>query len=336
MTGVLPIIKHNSGCDYHRIINPMMNLGFDVMSVPKKSSEELMRETKILFFNRGPENPADKVLEYRKKYGFKIVLDLDDYWELNINHPMYKTWITNKLGEDIFGWVKNADAITCTTARLADKIIPHNKNVHIIPNALPYGEGQFNSIHSESNFTRFIYTGGESHVRDIDILKIPFSKLINVPNAQFILAGYSSRNTAIWDKMERSFTVNGKIKNYERREFKPLDSYMNLYTNSDVLLIPLEYNIFTPYKSNIKFLEAGCKYMPVICSNVPPYSDEPNKDIAMYAGNVREWVHWITYCYKNPNFVKEKGQQMGEYVRKHFDLTKVNEYRTQLFNHLMS
>lgn len=336
MNGVLPIIKRNSGCDYHRIINPMSYLGCDTRSMMKVSNDELLKNTKILVFNRTPDNDFLKVIHLRNKYGFKIVMDLDDYWELNSRHPMYNTWIEKKIGEEIIKWMTHADAVTVTTSRLADKVLQYNKNVHVLPNALPFGYGQFTDEKSSSHLTRFIYTGGESHLWDMNILRTPFSKLTQLQYAQFILAGYHSENPKVWGRMENMFNVGGKLKNYERREFKPLESYMTSYIDADVCLVPLEYNIFTPYKSNIKFLEAGCKNIPVICSNTPPYSDEPNKDMVMYASNSREWVDHIKYCYENSSYVKESGQRLGQYVRANYDLNKINEYRIQLFNHLMN
>jgi len=335
MTGLLPIIKHNSGCDYHRIIQPLKYFGFDFNSLSKITTPEILQNTKLLFFNRSPDNPFEKIIQYRKKYGFKICLDLDDFWELNTNHPLRPTWIKNKMGEEIQKWILNADAITCTTSRLADKIRQYNKfaDVHVIPNGLPFDEGQFTKNRTESDFTRFIYTGSESHVWDVQILRMPFTKLNNLPNSKFILAGYSPKNPLVWNKMKSVFRLT---RNYEIKNHLALQFYMNTYIDSDISIVPLEENIFTPYKSNLKVLEAGCKNIPIICSNVPPYLDEPNKDIIMYANNTREWVHWIKYCSENKQFVNEKGSELGEYVRKNYDLRKINEYRTQLFENLMS
>lgn len=333
MQGVLPIIKHFSGCDYHRIINPCQYMGFDIESIPKKSTDELLKDTKILFFNRSPDNDFDKVMYFKKKHGFKLVLDLDDYWELNINHPLYPAWIKNKMGEEIIQWMKVAEAVTVTTSRLADKVKTYNPNVFVIPNALPFDEGQFNNQRSESHFTRFIYTGGESHVWDVGLLRTAMRKVNHFSKSKFILSGYQPNNPKIWTKMESVFKP---AKNYERRNFQLLHNYMDVYTDADVCIIPLESNIFTPYKSNIKFLEAGCKNMPVICSLTPPYSDEPNKDMVMYASNTHEWLHWFKYCQDNPNYVKEEGLRLGEYVREFYDLRKVNELRKQLFEYLMN
>ena len=111
---------------------------------------------------------------------------------------------------------------------------------------------------------------------------------------------------------------------------------MNLYNNADVSLIPLERNVFTAFKSNLKILEAGCKNIPAICSFVPPYSDEPRGNVLLFAKNAREWYDHIKYCIKNPTFVKESGIQLGEYVRENYDLTKWNIVRRQIIDSLIN
>ena len=237
------------------------------------------------------------------------------------------------MGEDIVRWMKVADYVTVTTKRLADKVMEFNKNVMVIPNGLPFGEGQFTDLRTESNFTRFVYTGGESHSWDVALLRNVMPKTRNLPLAQFVLAGYQPKNPQAWAKMDSVFKL---AKNYERQNFRPLDSYMSAYRDADVCIIPLESNIFNPYKSNLKFIEAGCKNIPVICSMAPPYSDQPYPESIMFAKNTKDWLYWIKYCYDNPEFVKQDGLKLGEYVREHYDLRNINETRKQLFEYLMN
>lgn len=282
-------------------------------------------------FNRKTSNPFDKMMRIQKKYGFKVLLDLDDFWELNVQHPMYKSWNANKTGESILQWVKVADAITVTTKRLADKVLPFNKNVHVIPNALPYGDGQFTTLTTESDKFRFVYAAASSHVYDAQILKNAIGKIRNI-DAEFILAGYDAANVNIWNRIEAPFK---QAKNYRRVNGKQLITYMTCY-DADVALAPLEANMFTAFKSNLKILEAGCKNLPIICSNVPPYSDEPPAPGIMYASNTREWIEHFQWCFKNPTGVKELGQQLGQYVREYYDLKKVNIYRKQLIDSLIN
>ena len=183
---------------------------------------------------------------------------------ISARHVLYNHWVRNKVGEEIITNLINADAVTVTTALLADKVRKYNKNVYVLPNALPFGKEQFNDFKMKSNTLRFMYTGGDSHFWDIQQLKVPFSKINNNPklNARFTLAGYHPDHPKQWNAMENSFSLNGKLRGYKRENFKPLRDYMSLYNQSDVCLAPLEGTHFNQFKSNLKMIEAGCKFNP--------------------------------------------------------------------------
>ena len=334
---VIPILNKFSGCDYHRIFLPYSYLGVDFPSLNGKKFEELVADTKVLVFNRTPKQSLLPFLHYKKIYGYKILVDLDDYWELYPNHELGKVWKEQKMAEQILFALKNADAVTVTTSLLADKVLQYNKNVHVIPNGLPFGDGQFNEDKNKSEKLRFMYAGGSSHLHDLKELSIPFQKVNNNPTFKdcvFTLAGIPEKPDNNWIRIENTFSLNKKLKNYTKIYAKHLEDYMDVYRDGDVCLIPLEANSFNARKSNLKIIEAGCKYNAVICSEVSPYSDEPNKDSIMYAQNARDWYDAIKYCKDNPWMAKEKGQQLGEYVREKYDLRKINEHRLQLLEHL--
>lgn len=345
INGIVPLYAEGSGCDYHRVFLPMKHMGVDFDFFQNKNLEHILDKIKIVMFNRTPHGMLPRLLELKKKQDFKIVVDLDDYWILHPKHNMSKTWTINKMGEKIVESLKSADQIICTTSLLADKIksIVGDKNIHVIPNALPFGEDQFNSIKQESidGRVRFMYAGGGSHFWDLKTLTIPFQKVNNNPNlknASFTLAGFNKstpESDKEWRTIEKTFNLNFKLRNYIRRNTLHLKEYMNHYNHADVSLVPLEYNNFNRFKSNLKIIEAGCKNIPCIVSNVEPYSNEPNKDILLFAKNANEWYEHIKYCTLNPSFAEEKGLQLGEYVRENYDLSKVNEYRKQLFESLL-
>lgn len=340
ITGVIPIVRQTNGCDYHRIYLPLQNLGFDFESHFKKP--EMAADTfKVLYFNRMPLDHIDQVLKIQQQYGFKILMDLDDTWILNTNHLIAKDWNRQGIPDIIKKGLKAADHVIVTTARLASIVSPINPNVTVIPNALPYGQDQFvGQPHEPRTIRQFIYAGGSTHFWDIQELKTPFTKLNSERlMAEYVLAGYNDENApskTVWDKIENSFNLNKKLNGYIRKKCLPLKEYMNLYDGADVALIPLEENSFTAFKSNLKVLEAGCKYIPAICSNVPPYNDEPRGNVLMFAKNARGWYDHMKYCIKNPTFVKESGLQLGEYVRENYDLTKWNVVRKQIIDSLIA
>lgn len=335
---ILAIWRPTAGCDYHRTFLPLYYMGYKHFTLSRE--QEANATFRIVYFNRLPNDPIIKFLAKKQKMDWKLVVDMDDWLELPPNHQLYASFKKNDTVGQNKTALMNADAVTVTNERLADKIRPFNKNVHVIPNCLPFGMDQFTEIKSESTSTRFMYAGGSTHFWDIQQLKIPFQKLYSAKSGPFevLMAGYDDRNEhteEFWKKMERSFSLNGKMKNYQRVYAKPLESYMNLYVNCDVSLIPLVNDTFSGYKSTLKIIEAGCKNIPVICSDVPPYSDFPRRDLVMYATNARTWFEHMKYCADNPSFVKERGLELGEYVREKYDLFKANEYRKQLFESLL-
>lgn len=341
LKGIVPIIRVGNGCDYHRIFLPLQEMGFDFKMFLDGPGIKSFDGVEMVIFNRLPLNDINHIAEKKKKYGFKLVVDMDDYWMLNPGHMLYTHWLRNKTAEKIVQCFKLADVVTCTTARLAEKIIPFNKNVYVLPNALPYDTSQFvaNKVDGPDDKLRFIYAGGSTHFWDIKVLENPFKKIIHerIP-ARFALAGYhdpvNSKDT-LWGKIERAFTINGKLQNYERKYALPIDEYMTHYDTADVSLVPLESNTFTPFKSNLKVLEAGAKNIPAIVSNVPPYNDEANLDYIHFASSTKDWVDIIKFCVQNPEFVKDSGAQLGEWVRKEYNLKFVNIMRKQIYEHLI-
>lgn len=342
MEGLIPIIKMTSGCDYHRLWLPLSEMGMDLNRFSNKTVGDFAKEMKILFFNRITGGPIDDFVKMRKEHGFKIVMDLDDYWELYPNHILYRHWYQTGMNTDIINHLKASDAVIVTTSLLADKVREINPNVHVIPNTLPYDTGQFKADKEESEFLRFSYAGGSSHFHDIQCLKVPFQKTLNdkaFEKTKFILAGYDDRDATsklFWDKMSRAFSLNGKLRNFETRGTLPLQSYMMHYNYTDITLAPLDDYIFNRYKSNLKILESAAKYNPCIASKVSPYIDEPVKLLVDFGHNAATWFDRLKFCAKNPNFVKESGQALGEYCRTVYNMKDANEHRRQLFESLMS
>src|SRR5271155_5017110 len=345
MKGLTPIVKPMSGCDYHRIILPLEDMQIDLNQFANKNLFEVIKETKVLWFNRTPAALTyDSVVILKKKYGFKVVVDLDDYWVLHPKHNLNFIWKISEMEKEIPRWIDISDAVIVTTSLLADKVKPLNPNVHVIPNALPYGTAQFLNARIESEFMRFLWAGGGSHRSDLKELTIPLLKTNNHPafnKAQFIMCGFHAveghpESEREWLTMEHNFNSGNKLKNYVRRTTLPLQSYMRHYDHCDVSLVPLENNNFNIYKSNLKILEAGSNDSAVICSDMEPYSSFPNRDSVMFATNARSWYDHLLYCIKNPNFVVERGKQLGEFVRENYYLPKVNQYRKQLFESLIN
>lgn len=287
-------------------------------------------DCKVLIFNRACPLSLAHILRYRRQYGFKIICDLDDYWKLYPGHIAERAWKHFNTTQKMMEGMLNSDMVWTTTKRLADLVLPYNKNVEVIPNALPFDESQFNSEKTESDVVRVLYAGGTSHMKDLLSIRHLFEKLSNL-DFQLILGGYNEKDPIFWDKIVKIMTGNGKIKNFVKKGFLPLESYVDHYRDCDIGIAPLEFNFFNSCKSNLKLLEVGCKFSPIVTSAVPPYSDE--KGPVLMADSTKTWYTHLERLIKDKVYRQEQGQWLGEYVRENYNLHDVNEKRRQIFEH---
>lgn len=334
---IISLVNPHSGCDYHRIKLPLTYLHQRSLIEGIQAGQTLednLKECDILFYNRIPFGASlDDILSARERYGFKIVVDIDDYWQLYPGHYLGGIWKKQKLEQQIVQSLAISDAVTCTTDRLYEKVKQYNDNVHVCPNGLPFDDAQFTSERKPSDHLRFIYAGGGSHFWDLRLLGNTMEKLSRHPfNSEIVLAGIASVN--IYDKMVDVMSARGKLKSFTTLQHLPLDSYMELYNDGDIALAPLVANTFNAHKSNLKVLEAGCKAIPIIVSDTGPYNDDECPHL-MRVNQPGEWYKWIRYCEQNPAFVQDNGAALSEYVRTNYDIRTMNYLRLEAFNSVL-
>ena len=331
---IITVGQRNSGVSFHRLFNPIMYLPKDfAMMTDVLTEEELEKGYDIVFINRyiaGTE--VDELIRLREKYGFKLVVDVDDYWHLDPWHILYGKYPYKK----VIDHIKVADLVICSNNDLAVHVDELNPNWIVIPNALPYGEDQFTDVKTESDRVRFVYAGSVTHEKDIAILKNPMKRVvtdvITKNNSRFILCGYSEDKQVanVWGRMINDYLCGFKVDGYIRSAL-PVDQYMNFYNEADACLIPLVDSKFNSMKSNLKVLEAATKNAVVIASNVKPYSECPYIIPVNHQGG---WFENIKKVVKDAIYREEMGLANGEYCREHFNLVKVNKLRSQVFESL--
>jgi hypothetical protein len=333
-----------SSCSYHRIFNPFLNLksedgdNFRFMEKSIMVTESKLKGSDLVVFNRIPHMALDNLELYKKKFGYKILVDVDDFWEVYDEHYLKKAWVQTNMKRLILRAVKMADMVTVTNSRLADEVMNHNKNVEILPNALPLNTRQFIPDKIESNKVRFLFSGGVSHLKDYESIKDYFlwcslSEPIN-NKAQFILAGYNPTNDGSeWHKIKEMMR---KLPNLETRGELSIEKYMEHYNYADVVMAPLLRNKFNTCKSNLKTIEAGCMRLPIICTEMYPYlEDEKMKSRGVhFCEKDSDWLKWTQFFIKNQKAIIDFGENLHQHVAENYDLAKVNLKRRQILNYL--
>ena len=328
---ILAITSKQSGVGYHRIMMPLVNMKKDYCLITDTLSEEIFEgKFDIVVMNRMLANiKPEQMIEWRKKYGFKLIVDNDDHWHLDASHILFQQYIINSVPQQIINWIQVADLCTCTHDRLADEIYKHNTNVEILPNAIPYGEEQFILDKKESALVRLFWSGSGTHGRDLEILRNPM-KRINFP-VRTIIAGYNEGEKHIWDNMICAFTNGLKLKP-TIYNYNPVTEYMAAYCDSDISLIPLVDSKFNSMKSNLKVLETASKKNPAIVSNVNPYKGFYP---ACHVNSQKDWYYWIKLLTHDQAARKQYGNDLYEYCNKNFNLHEVNKQRFAIYNKLI-
>jgi glycosyltransferase involved in cell wall biosynthesis len=327
---ILVLTSQGSGVGYHRLMLPIYYLEKTYAFFTDTLTDEVLEENfDILLFNRFIAGTnLETLLEKRKKYGFKMICDIDDYWILDRSHILESVYPT----QEIINHIREADLVTCTNEKLWNEIRPINSNVAILPNALPYGNDQFTDVREYTDKVKFVYTGSITHEEDIKLVQFPFKKVASDSSLRskihFQLCGFDDSgegSAAIWHRMISNFTCGLKLG--DTRRFLPVTEYMNFYNDADCSIVPLRATKFNSMKSNLKLLEAASKKIPVIGSNVEPYLNSPMIQVNQQG----DWYKEIKKVTEDAIYRQDKGLELFEWAVANFSLFKVNEKRKQLY-----
>lgn len=326
---ILAVTQKHSGVGYHRIMMPLTYLKKDYCLITDQLNDEVLEKGfDILVVNRMLNGILpEQLVEWRNKYNFKLVVDNDDFWNLDVTHPLYYRYQINNIPELIKGYIQIADLCTCTHERLADEIFNYNVDVHILPNALPYGEEQFLDKKIPSDKVRFFWSGSDTHQEDLKILREPI-KRFNQLNPKMVMAGYVEND--IWNNMAFYFSAGRKLDTQIYR-YNEVINYMSAYGDSDISLIPLKDTYFNSMKSNLKVLETAAKKNPAIVSFVNPYLDLP----VLYVKVQSDWFKHARSLVNDSDLREALGQELYDFCNKHYNLHLINSKRLDIYSKLL-
>jgi len=157
---------------------------------------------------------------------------------------------------------------------------------------------------------------------------------------------YSKWLRTYTDNGKMNFGYNEKFKDefYQRRWTKSILHYGTMYREADVVLSPLKNNTtFNMVKSQLKVIEAGAYSCPIICSDYGPYTiddiegrkDGIKKGILVKENDNMGWYNAMEYYLKNPEKIKEHGDNLRKYVENKYDISVVNKYRVDVYKKLV-
>ena len=256
------------GVGYYRSVNPHVYLAdkyperFDIdmvfMYPTKGDMKAFFSKYDIIQFHKLLDNDGkliDIIREANPKA--KIVCDIDDYYKLPKEHPLYYgSTVVNKTYEKVLNTLKKVDYVTTTTPIFADVLKKTNPNVQVIPNAIDHDEAQFRLNKTKSDRIRFGIVCGSSHMEDIRLLKDCIDAMSQevLDKIQIRLCGFN---------VDGKFTTYSKDGSKQVRDITPFES---VYYKMEKLLTK-DYTIVSPQHKDFLM-----KFIP---NMEDPFKDEP-------------------------------------------------------------
>ena len=311
---VLVFLDALQGVNFHRLQTPFLRLMSRGMRVHFfKDFDELKTFntdfiSHIIVSRRCTVNNYKAFNEWLKANDIKLVLDLDDYWELPKYNEAYKYYKKIKSVE-IVETIKMSDIIWTPSkylGKLMSNINP-KAEVYIIPNTLDLNHEQWKQRKKPSKEVRFGYVGAKNHGRDINLISYSFE-------------GKEMYCVGLEDYPERFKASHVLLPT-------SIGEYGKMYESFDVSLAPLQGGTFNKCKSDLKVVEAGYTRSSIIASNTTPYKESIENNVTgLLCSTPRDWKQAIESMTKEKH--RELSGNLNRHVKKHYDLDKLNKIRT--------
>ena len=315
------------GIGWYRIINPLKKLQsatlvgkFDLGGENRvKTAEYIKSKGDVMYIKYVDSFKAIMhMLAIRDSQGLKLVVDIDD--NVFKVHPHNYAYKDTKPGSEAFRafqyLFKEADALVCSTEPLAEDMKSYNDKVFVIPNSIDTEIWNVPLVKNTSEKIKIGWVYGPTHEQDVPVI-IPAIKEIlkKYPNVEFNHIGWKSEYFDHFNDSQQKmiFGTSGY------KEFPKFLAGLGI----DILIAPLIDDDFNKGKSNIKWMEAAMCEIPIICSDVYPYSNSITQGHDGYlAKTTSEWIKYFTLLIENKQKREEIGKNAKETVLKNYDVQK--------------
>lgn len=343
---ILLVITDNTGLQYHRQISPHIVLdeitGGSAINVTSTSNfdlypDEKLKDQQIVIFLRviSMNRKSAEVVRRCHRNGCRVILDIDDYWNLPSDHGMYK-YRPSFFEINTVEAIESVDLVTTTTKFFAKIIKPFNKNIQVLPNCIDKKQEQWTTPKVKSDKVRFGWVGGVWHLQDIALMEDSISYLYNdrtIVDYNICLGGWNDNQE--YRQIEMIMAARGRSgQRYIRINGMDHNHYGQIYDYLDVVMIPLRNNMFNNCKSPLKLIEAGAKGCAAIASNIHPYNQFPDGTYYKIEGydNKKGWYKAIKLLNNNERMREDLANNLKEYCDKEFDAKEwaLTRYQTYL------
>lgn len=124
--------------------------------------------------------------------------------------------------------------------------------------------------------------------------------------------------------------------NYGRRWTQKANSYGSVLNEADIVIAPLDDNLFNRCKSNLKQVECWSRKLPIVCTDIPPYNiDGKNMENCVLIPPVlNSYKHWQKQMKKlvlDAELRTKLGEQLFVDFGEKYNLKTVTQKRVEFY-----
>lgn len=315
----------NAGCYHYRISEPLNALGADGWNVdhgtrftgmpdgrvrpddPRLTgfAKQAAAELDVIIAQRTAQPGPTEFWRLLNKAGAFTVFEIDD--------DLFNIDSSNVHGFEFFNRpnirgnliinIGDASRVTVSTEPLADRMLQYNGDVRICPNAVPDWLLEIWPVRKNNGKVTIGWGGSPTHEMDFYQVEKPLRQLFrHRDDIEFHCIG---SNYADWMGIPQ-----------DSCRFTPWVQSVPMFYRAidyDIAIAPLRPHIFNRSKSYIKALECAALGIPVVASNIYPYTNFIKHGVTGYL--VRYEHEWGTYLRRLIEDPQERAE-MGANARK--------------------
>jgi len=282
----------------------------------------------------------------KNKLKIPCIYEIDDYLhgvsKMSTAYYAYNPNTQKERFANIETYLRESDAVTVTTDYLKKLYSKFNNNIYVLPNCVDFQEiytpemialrEEHRARHEAKKEIWIGWAGSNTHLPDLLIIVDAVKQILrDFPNVKLALGGWNgefkNKDGEVVTPHLNPWKDVPKHRIVHIPWVKNMKDYPKMLTQFDIGLAPLEDNDFNRAKSNIKLLEYGACRVPVICSDVEPYSKTITSGIDGYKIKTKGAIHhrWykkIKQLIENRELRLQMADNLHNLIKENFDINK--------------
>lgn len=244
----------------------------------------------------------EKCLQMKKtKSGIRVIIDLDrDFFGMPSDMPEYEHLGPGNM--DRLGVLQTllaqVDIVTAPSTALAEKLKQYAKRVEVVPHSWSRSDILWEKPTPKRTMVHLGIVNSHLHNKDLSLIRESVKRILVEEKQVLLVAG---------GDMDLLNAFTGILD--DRKMFVPIGQardYPFVFSNFDILLVPLRDIKYNLCKTDLPLLEAGIRHIPWVATDIPAFQEWGVGGIL--AAKKGDWYTALQKLIKNGELRKELGE----------------------------